>query len=135
LRVPLAPDDFFYLALGQTPLVDGATGPVTWDAGRGYLVAELTAPSGAQSIEIDARDGRFDVVRSELRDPAGNLVWAVDNKDFTVVDGLRVPGSNRFRASGQKSDAIVEYRERDVNVVLPAQAFVLPNITDLPVCP
>ena len=28
LRVPLAPDEFFYLALGLTPVLEGATGHV-----------------------------------------------------------------------------------------------------------
>src|SRR6185503_1517845 len=35
IRVPLAPDDFFYLAIGQTPTLDGAKGKVTWDSKRG----------------------------------------------------------------------------------------------------
>jgi hypothetical protein len=135
LHVPLSPDDFFYLALGRTPVLDGATGAVTWDGKRGFLVAELAAATGAQTIEIDARGGAFDVVKSELRDPAGNLVWRVTSKDFAAVGTVRVPGSNRFVSSAQNSDVIVEYRERDVNIELPAQAFVLPSIAGLGVCP
>ena len=101
------------------------------------LAAALTGASGSQTIEIDARDGRFDVLRSVMRDPAGNLVWEVENKDFAPVAGseLRVPGKNRFVSSAQKSDVIVAYEAREVNVELPAQAFVLPSVAGLPACP
>ena len=34
-RIELAPDDFVHLALGTPPVIDGATGTVTWDSSRG----------------------------------------------------------------------------------------------------
>ena len=141
IRVPLAPDDFFYLAVGQTPTLDGATGKVTWDSKRGYEIVVLESAAGSQTIEIDARDGRFDVMKSEMRDPAGKMIWLVEHKGFTELVGedeagttLRVPGSSRFRSSSEQSDAIVDWNERSPNAVLPEKAFVLTDPTGLNTC-
>lgn len=141
IHVPLEPDDFFYLAVGQTPVLDGANGTVTWDSKRGYEVVQLTGASGSQTIEIDMRNGQYDIAKSEMRDATGTMRWTVENKGFAAMTGaddppttMRVPGTSRFQAPGQHSDVIVEWKERDLNAELPEQAFVLPNVAGLPTC-
>lgn len=139
MRVPLEPDDFVYLALGQTPVLPGATGTVTWDSKHGHELVELTAGGGSQSIVIDARDGRWDVIKSELRGSDGKMIWLVENKDFAEVTAedstkMRVPGASRFRSPGEKSDVIVEWKTRVINGALPDAAFVLPSPEGLPTC-
>lgn len=132
LRVPLEPDDFFALAVGQTPVLADATGTITWDAKHGHEVVELTSAAGSQTIVLDARKQDYDVLRSELRGPDGTMIWSVENKDFGELVGvdtpptkLRVPGKSRFRSPAEKSDVIVEWDERVLNAQLPAAAFTL----------
>src|SRR5262245_10275014 len=85
LRVELEPDDFFALALGTPPVMAQATGTVTWDASKGHEQVKLEGPAGTQTIVIDARDGRSDVVSSELVGRDGKVVWSVDNAGFENV--------------------------------------------------
>jgi hypothetical protein len=141
LHVPLEPDDFFYLAVGQTPTLPGATGKVTWDSKHGHEVVELTGDAGSQTILIDARDGRWDVVQSELRGADGKVIWSVKNKDFADLTGddsppttMRVPGTSWFQSPAEHSDVIVDWNERDLNAELPAPAFVLEPPTGLAQC-
>ncbi len=139
LGVPLAPDDFFYLALGQAPVLDGATGTVTWDSKLGRELVTLTSPAGTQQLVLDGKDGRWDVLRSELKDPAGKLVWAVEHTDFAetqTADGqaLRVPGKSRFRSPDDKADLLVEWEERRINVELGDDKFQLTPPAGLPSC-
>jgi hypothetical protein len=141
LHLPLAPDDFFYLALGQTPVIAGATGKVTWDSKRGYLVVVLTGSGGGQTIEIDARNNLFDVVKSEMRGSDGKMIWVVEHKGYQEITGgdepattMRVPGSSRFQAKGEKSDVIVDWNEPELNVELPPQAFELIDVSGFNTC-
>ena len=139
LRISLTPDDFLQLALGQTPVVPGAQGKVTWNGDKGHQVVELAGSEGSQRIEIDARDQRFDVLSSELKDAAGNVVWKVENTDFSSVKDAsgadhRVPGKSRLTQPQQKADLLVEWEERALNVELGADKFELVPPAGLPEC-
>lgn len=139
LRISLEPDDFFYLALGQTPILPNATGTATWDASTGQERVELTSSAGSQTIVLDGREGRWDVLSSELRDPAGQALWKVENTSFTVLEDTagkphRVPGKTRLVQPAQKADLIVEWEERELNVELEAARFQLDPPPGLPQC-
>jgi hypothetical protein len=139
LRISLAPDDFFALALGATPVLAEATGTTTWDAAKGQERVELRSSAGSQTIVIDGRDGRWDVLSSELRDAAGGTVWKVENTDFESVKDAsgkahRVPGKSRLTQPAQKADLIVEWEERELNVPLEDDRFVLEPPAGLPQC-
>ena len=63
------------------------TGTVTWDSSAGLERVELKAAVGSQTLVIDARDGHWDIRKSELRNAAGKMIWSVENTDFgTVAD-------------------------------------------------
>ncbi len=139
LHISLEPDDFFYLALGQTPILPGATGTATWDANTGQERLELTSPAGSQTIVLDGRDGRWDVLSSELRAPAGQVLWRVENADFSVFEDAagkphRLPGKTRLAQPVQKADLIVEWEERELNIELDASRFELTPPAGLPQC-
>jgi hypothetical protein len=139
LRISLAPDDFLQMALGNTPVLPQASGAVKWDASNGHLTAELRATTGSQVIVLDGRDDHWDVLSSELRDPAGGVVWKVENNDFTAVKDAtgkthRVPGSTRLQQPAQKADLLVEWEERSVNVDLESSKFELAAPAGLPTC-
>jgi hypothetical protein len=129
LRVALAPDDFMTLAVGATPIIPGATGTVRWDAGTGKEVLELTGDGGrTQQIVLDARDGRADVISSEVKTAAGVQEWRIDNTGFSTIKDAagaprRVPDKSRFRSPGEKSDLIVEWNQRELGLEIPAESF------------
>jgi len=139
LRIELEPDDFLHLALGTPPVIDQATGTVTWDSNKGYERVALEGPSGKQTIVIDARDGRWDVVASELVGRDGKIVWSVENADFVAVKdeaGVehRLPGKTRFKSPQQQQDLLVDWKERRVNLAIDATKFTVPVPPGLPGC-
>ena len=139
LHVTLAPDDFFYLALGTTPILPGDKTTLTWDSSRGLEDLELSGAMGSQTILVDGTNGRWDVRKSETRGVDGKVIWSVDNTDFTTQplpggDSIRVPQKTRFRSPGEKSDLLVEWKERQINTPLPSAGFTLVPPDGLPVC-
>lgn len=134
LRVPLAPDDFLYLALGTTPVIPDAQGTIRWDSKRGREVLELTGAGGLQqTIIVDGRDGKqtWDLLRSEVRGADGKVLWTVDHtgyRDLATADGatVRVPGKSNIKTPADKSDLLVEWgKEREVNLDIEDDAFLL----------
>jgi hypothetical protein len=128
LRVELEPEDFFSLALGVVPIHPQATGTVAWDASKGHERVVLESPAGKQTILIDARSGRSDVLSSQLVGPDGKVVWSVENTDFqTVKDAKsgehRLPGKTRFKSPSQEADLLVDWKERGVNVTIDPAKF------------
>jgi hypothetical protein len=139
LRVELEPDDFFSLALGVVPIHPEAKGTVEWDAAKGHERVALESPAGKQTIVIDARDGRSDVLSSQLTGPDGKVVWSVENTDFqTVKDAQssehRLPGKTRFKSPSQEADLLVEWKERAVNVSINPTKFTVNVPPGLPAC-
>jgi hypothetical protein len=141
LHVELEPDDFHAFAQGVPPVIDNADGTVTWDAKHGQERVALEGPAGKQTLVIDARDNHFDVVSSELRDPAGKVVWSVENSDFHEVKDVtgtpqRVPGKTRFKNPRQEADLLVDWldEERAINLEIDAAKFTVPIPSGLPSC-
>jgi len=139
LRIELEPDDFLDLAVGTPPVLDGATGTTTWDGGKGYERVKLTSASGTQTITIDARDGHYDVIDSELKDPAGKTVWSVENADFSEVPDAtsgnhRLPSKTRFKSPQEGADLVVEWGERTINPAIDPTKFSVAIPAGLPRC-
>jgi outer membrane lipoprotein-sorting protein len=134
-RIELAPDDFFHLAVGTPPVLDGATGTLTWDASHGYEKLTLKNGSATEKLTIDMKGNHLDVIDSELVGADGKTVWSVANTDFVEVDGHRVPGKTRFKSPDQKQDLLVEWgNERKLNGPLDDSKFALKAPSGLPMC-
>jgi hypothetical protein len=139
LHFELEPEDFIRLAVGSVPLA-GTDGTVTWDDKSGHEKVTLSGPAGTQTLEVDLRGGRTDVVASELKDSAGKTVWSVENGDFgNVKDAAgkeqRLPGKTRFKAPGQAADLVVEWGDRTLNPDLSNPAKFVVNVPPgLPPC-
>jgi hypothetical protein len=139
-KVALAPDDFVQLAAGATPVVPGATGTVRWDGKAAREVLELTGSDGrTQTIVLDARDGRADILTSEVKAADGKQEWRIDNTGFVTVKDAqavsrRVPGKSRFRSPGEKADLLVEWKERKLNIELTTDKFQLEVDQGAPRC-
>lgn len=139
LRLELEPEDFLSLALGTVPVDPQATGTVEWDASKGYERVKLESAAGKQTIVIDARDGRSDIVSSELVGPDGKVAWSIENADFRAVKDAksgehRLPGKTRFKSPQQGADLLVEWKDRTVNPVLGPEKFVVNVPAGLPAC-
>jgi hypothetical protein len=138
--IELTPDDFLHLALGTPPIAPDAHGAVSWDAKQGVQRVELEGADGKQSIGIDNRDQRWDVVDSALVGGDGQPVWSVKNAAFGDAkdpDGKphRVPGKSHFTTPNrQKSDLTVEWHERTVNVAIDPKKFTIAVPPGLPTC-
>lgn len=141
LRVDLEPDDFHHLAQGTPPVLANATGTVTWDDKQGYERIALQGPGGKQTIVVDRRDNRADVLSSELVDPVGKVVWSVEFTDFQAIKdeaGVehRMPGKTRFKSPTQGADLIVDWKSenRAINLVIPPARFTVPIPAGLRPC-
>jgi hypothetical protein len=138
--IELEPDDFLHLALGTPPVIDQPHGAVTWDAKSGVERVELEGAGGKQTIGIDDRDQRWDVVDSALVGADGKPVWSVKNGAFGTAkapDGKehRVPGKSHFvTPNQQKADLTVEWRDRAVNVTIDPKSFTIDVPPGTPTC-
>jgi hypothetical protein len=134
-RIELAPDDFFHLAVGTPPVLDGATGTLTWDASHGYEKLTLKNGSATEKLTLDMKGNHLDVIDSELIGADGKTVWSVANADFVDLDGHRVPGKTRFKSPNQNEDLLVEWGDqRKLNTPLDASKFALAAPPGLPMC-
>jgi hypothetical protein len=138
--IELEPDDFLHLALGTPPVVAQAHGAVTWDTGAGVYRAVLEGSDGKQTIGIDARDQRWDVVDTELVGSDGKPVWSVKNAAFANAKDPsdkdhRVPGKSHFTTPDrQRADLTVEWRQRQVNVEIDPAKFKIDVPAGTPTC-
>jgi len=138
LRVELEPEDFLYLALGTVPVIEGQSA-VTWDEKKGHERVTITGPEGKQTIVIDARDGKFDVVASNLVDPSGKTVWSVENAEWENVPDAtggqqRLPSRTRFKSPREEADLLVDWGDRTINPTIDPAKFVVPVPEGLPRC-
>ena len=154
LRVELEPEDFIHLALGTVPVpgwtarYDRTAPPmppperhatVTWNAKTGHERVTLTGPAGTQTIEIDVREGRLDVIASELKDPHGKTVWSIENADFVSVNDAaegehRLPTKTRFKSPQESADLLVEWGDRTVNPTIDDAKFTVQIPPGLAMC-
>jgi outer membrane lipoprotein-sorting protein len=140
LRVSLEPDDFLMLAIGSTPVIPFDAGKVTWDAKNAHEVVELTSQAShqRQKIILDGREQRWDVLSSTVWDAEGKVDWELTNKEFSVHQGddgqaLRLPAKTRFEQPKAKADLTVRWDERNINIELAPEKFVM-ELPGLPQC-
>lgn len=125
-RIELAPDDFLHLAVGTPPVVSNPQGSTTWDSKRGVETVTLKGPEGAETLAIDMKDGRFDVLEATLVGTDGKTRWSVANSDFVEVGGHRVPNKTQFKSPDNKQDLLVDWGDvanRAVNLQIDANKF------------
>jgi hypothetical protein len=139
LRVDIEPDDFLHLALGTPPLIENATATIKpWD-GSGLEKMELKGAAGTETLTLDLREGRLDVIESELKDAAGKTVWSLKNTDFeNSADANqgdhRLPTKTQFKSPKDKADLVVEWGQRTINPTIDDAKFVVTVPDGLPRC-
>ncbi|MBK9073139.1 MAG: DUF4292 domain-containing protein [Myxococcales bacterium] len=139
-RIAIEPDAFIDVATGGAPIlgeVADATAVSPWDGKQGAERLELTSPTTKQTVWLGGRAHGWAVVRTEVSDAAGKLQWRLDNKDFSKLTAgsqtFYVPAKSWFRAPSEKSDLLIQWESRQVNVEIPDDKFTF-EIPDVPMC-
>lgn len=134
IRLAIPPDDIVAVLLGGAPL-DGAVKGVAWNPNNGGReVLTLALPDGgAETIELDARDKRWDVMRAERRDAAGKVLWRVTNDGFKDHGGVRLPDVEDVEEPPHGADAEIKFRTVEPNLELDEQLFRLAPPAGIPV--
>ncbi|MSP59047.1 MAG: DUF4292 domain-containing protein [Myxococcales bacterium] len=129
LRVRLRPADVIDVVTGSVPLLgEPADGGVRWDpADGGHEVLVLRGEGGlVETIHLLPKS--WEAVAAEVVGPAGaatRVVYRLENDDFAGENGLRFPTRTQIFDPGNKADARLRFRSREVNVVLPEGVFHL----------
>src|SRR5207244_3058199 len=107
---------------------------VSWNgADGGREVLTLKRAGEVETIEMSAKDRRWDVVRAELHDAAGKIAWRITHEDFADVGGERFPEKTVIEQPLQKADARIRFKSRDLNPALPDSVFHLEPPAGVPV--
>lgn len=130
LRISLEPDDFLLMLMGTTPVIPNAQGSINWDSEEGHEILQLTTQDNqlSQTIVLDGRERRWDVLSSVVRDARGNVLWRLTNKDFDKLvaeDGavFRVPAKTRLEQPMENADLLVRWKTRTLNLLLDESKF------------
>lgn len=141
LRVVLEPDDFLLLAVGGTPILTNADGTVRWDSKKGQAIVDVVSDDNqnTQTLVLDGREGRWEVLESTVRDAHGEIEWRLQNKEFVTLraeDGteLRVPKKSRFEQPKEKADLIVKWKTRTINLEIDDEKFEIQLPSGIPRC-
>ena len=125
LRVNLGPADMVAVIAGVAPLL-GEPVSVRWksrEGGREVLL--LRGPRGEEeTIELEARERRWNVRRAELREPGGQLRYRLEHEDFGPGEPA-LPGKTHIVEPARKVDVLIRYREHERGVTPPEGAFHL----------
>jgi hypothetical protein len=140
LRVSFEPDDFLLLSMGTVPLLQNAVGTVSWDGSAGLEVLTLKNPEGwVQTIRLRSSDGFWEPVEAEVLDAEGKTEWKLRNKDFRTIEGasgsrFRVPDKSQFLQPKVDADLLVRWEEREMNVAIEADKYVMDIPAGIPEC-
>ncbi len=127
IRLAIPPDDIVAVLMGEAPLEGNVQG-VSWNPNHGGReVLTLATPDGGQeTIELDAHDKLWDVMRAERRDAAGRVLWRVTNDGFKDHDGVRLPDVIDVEEPPHGVDAEIKLRSVEPNIELGDDLFRLP---------
>lgn len=142
-KIELDPDDFYAIAVGSIPLIPGKlSGEVKWDKDKGHEIVTLVddAKQWSQTIVLDGKDARWDVLSSTVYDRFGEVEWKLQNKSFYEVkaaDGkvIRVPKKTKFEQPRRKADLAIIWKKHRFNMVLGPEKFDMDIPEGLAQCP
>ena len=136
IRVELRPADVATVLEGAAPILDGddVKAEAGWD-GRdgGREVLTLRSPRFVETIELSAKDQRWDVLRAELKKADGAIEWRLTNTDFVEVGPEQMPARTTIEQPVRGVDVRIRYKERVINLTPPATAFRIEPPAGLPV--
>lgn len=132
LGVVLKANDVLTILGGSTPLIPHDSASVSWDARARVEVLTLKNPAMTQTVRLDGTGRRWDLLFSQIKDLKGQVVLQIEPGAMRRVDGIRAPRSLRVTQPKHKAELELTYRKLELNLKLPAAAFVLPEAGGLP---
>ncbi len=137
LGIPLAGDEVALLLTGQTPRIEAERSELSCDGGV-YRVVLHGADGRTQHIALEVLQEdasapperqRMRLVESRVLAPDGSLEWRVTYENYQAVadpGGAQVsmPFRVRFEHPSRGIDTLVRFESIDLNVEVPADAFV-----------
>ena len=133
LRIVMRADDVLTALGGSTPIIGFKDLSLAWDDQAGAEVLTLKSVDGTtQVMRLDGYNKRWDLISSEVRDPTGKVILRVTPKDYVTVKGVRVPRQIHVVQPEQKAELWVSYKKLELNIDLPAEAFVPQQSGGLP---
>lgn len=140
-RIRIEPDDFIDIATGGAPILGTVTDGskvATWDGKLGAEQLPLVSPANHQTVWLGGRAHGWAVMRTDVSDGAGKLIWRLENKAFSTItageQAYYVPGKSRFRSPDADSDLIIEWASRVINLDIPDDKFSVNIPEGLPQC-
>jgi outer membrane lipoprotein-sorting protein len=126
IRLSIAPDDVVAVLMGGAPL-DGKIKSSAWDPNNGGReVLTLSLPDGGEeTIQLDGREKRWDVLRAERRDAAGKVLWRVTNDGFKDHGDVRLPDVEDVEEPPHGADAEIKLRSVEPNLEIKDELFRL----------
>jgi outer membrane lipoprotein-sorting protein len=126
IRLTLPPEDIVTLLMGDVPLA-GEPGDVSWDPSHGgrEVLTLHTPDGGRETIKLDGRDKRWDLVGAERMDAQGHVLWRLNDDGWSDHDGIRMPDTIHVEDPAHKADAVVKLRALEPNASLSDSVFQL----------
>lgn len=135
--IPLSGEDVSRVLLGGTPLIAATQRTIECNGDGGYRVELRAADGRRQVIELAVREHdlqsppeeqRLRLMRSEVLDARGHTEWRASWDDYRVLPlgemGVAMPYEVRFEDPSRGVDTLMRFRSIDLNVDVPAEAFV-----------
>ena len=116
VRIVMPPDDVVAFLAGGSPVIVHDRAAVTWDADDAHEVLTLTSATHVQTIVLDGKDHRWDVLEAEVKTTAGKLVWRARHKEFHAVGATRLPGKSLFEQPGES--VLIDWKKQEVGVAV-----------------
>jgi outer membrane lipoprotein-sorting protein len=126
IRLTLPPEDVVTVLMGSVPLA-GDPAAVSWDPSHGGReVLTLHTPDGGnETIKLDARDKRWDIMAAERTDAQGQVLWRLRDDSWSEHEGIRMPDTIHVEDPAHHADALIKMRSMELNVELPDSVFQL----------
>jgi hypothetical protein len=132
LQVMLLPDDILTVLAGSTPIIEHSRARLDWDDRLGAEILTLGGGERGQTIRLDGHDRSFDLLLSEVRNRSGEVLLRIEPDKYRKVAGLRVPEAIKVSQPKLKAELEVLFKDQELNIELPAQAFEIPGPGRLP---
>ncbi len=136
IRVELLPADVVAVLEGGAPLLGGdeVKVEVGWSGrGDGREVLTLRSAGAVETVELDAKDRRWDVLAAELKRPDGAVEWRLAHEEFVEIGSERLPNRTTIEQPSRGADARIRFKEREINLSPPESAFRLEPPAGVPV--
>lgn len=132
LQLVLSADDVRTILGGSTPVIAHDSASVAWDARDGAEVLTLKGKGMTQTIRLDGNDRSWDLLNAEIKDPDGKVLLWLEATGWRTLGGLRMPKALHIKQPRHGAELWLTYRKLEINLELPAVAFMLQESRGLP---